>query len=270
MQIPHTGSLTYDEAQPERFPRRRSARRRADARAISSRRKVPMRVTLEMAAHMEPDADSSRRDGRDSGPRASRRSGRARRAPGFMGRRTGAQDDGSGIMASLQAVAMIKKLGLRAAADHSGGVLGERRKRRARRARRIEQVELGDTRCANHVAAIEMDGGAETPRGFGYGAEAGAGAAAEMPLRRSRRRPSRRFDGKTARDRKAARPDRRGRDHARRRRIGYRAAHPRRRAEPGAAHRRARIISTGITPKPTRSTKWIRKIFARISRRWPS
>jgi Zn-dependent M28 family amino/carboxypeptidase len=79
----------------------------------------------------------------------------------------GAQDDGSGIMASLQAVALIKKLGLRPKRtirvvfwvnEENGGRGGE-----------AYAKWIGD-KITNHVAAIEMDGGAEAPLGFGYGA----------------------------------------------------------------------------------------------------
>ncbi len=81
-----------------------------------------------------------------------------------MGR--GAQDDGSGIIASLQAVALIKKLGLQPRRtlrvvfwvnEENGGRGGQ-----------AYREWVGD-RIASHVAAIEMDGGAEAPRGFGYG-----------------------------------------------------------------------------------------------------
>jgi Zn-dependent M28 family amino/carboxypeptidase len=79
----------------------------------------------------------------------------------------GAQDDGSGIIASLQAVALIKKLGLQPRRtirvvfwvnEENGGRGGE-----AYRAWVGEAIK-------NHVAAIEMDGGAEAPQGFGYSA----------------------------------------------------------------------------------------------------
>jgi Zn-dependent M28 family amino/carboxypeptidase len=78
----------------------------------------------------------------------------------------GAQDDGSGIMASLQAVALIQKLGLRPRRtirvvfwvnEENGGRGGE-----------AYRQWIGD-QLSNHVAAIEMDGGAEAPVGFGYG-----------------------------------------------------------------------------------------------------
>jgi len=79
----------------------------------------------------------------------------------------GAQDDGSGIIASLQAVALIKKLGLQPRRtirvvfwvnEENGGRGGE-----------AYRTWVGDA-VKNHVAAIEMDGGAEAPVGFGYGA----------------------------------------------------------------------------------------------------
>jgi Zn-dependent M28 family amino/carboxypeptidase len=78
----------------------------------------------------------------------------------------GANDDGSGIMATFQAVALIKKLGLQPRRtiricfwvnEENGGAGG-----RAYR-------EMVGPAVKNHVAAIEMDGGAERPIGFGFG-----------------------------------------------------------------------------------------------------
>ena len=78
----------------------------------------------------------------------------------------GAQDDGSGMMASFEAVALMKKLGLRPKRtvrvvfwvnEENGGAGG-----------RAYREWLGD-KVKNHVAAIEMDGGAEKPLGFGFG-----------------------------------------------------------------------------------------------------
>jgi Zn-dependent M28 family amino/carboxypeptidase len=78
----------------------------------------------------------------------------------------GAQDDGSGIMAALQAVALIRKLGLQPRRtirvvfwvnEENGGKGGDAYRR-----------WVGD-KLSNHVAAIEMDGGAERPLGFGGG-----------------------------------------------------------------------------------------------------
>ena len=77
----------------------------------------------------------------------------------------GAQDDGSGIMATLEAAALIRKLGLKPKRtirvvfwvnEENGGRGGE-----------AYLKWVGDT-AKNHVAAIEMDEGAERPLGFGY------------------------------------------------------------------------------------------------------
>jgi acetylornithine deacetylase/succinyl-diaminopimelate desuccinylase-like protein len=78
----------------------------------------------------------------------------------------GANEDGSGIMATFQAVALIKKLGLKPRRtirvcfwvnEENGGAGG-----------RAYRAMIGDA-IAIHIAAIEMDGGAEKPIGFGFG-----------------------------------------------------------------------------------------------------
>lgn len=78
----------------------------------------------------------------------------------------GAQDDGSGVMASLQAVVLMKKLGLQPRrtvrvvlfTNEENGLAGGNAYRSS----------IG-AEVKNHVAAIEMDGGAERPLGFGIG-----------------------------------------------------------------------------------------------------
>jgi Zn-dependent M28 family amino/carboxypeptidase len=89
----------------------------------------------------------------------------------------GANDDGSGIMATFQAVALMKKLGLRPRRtirvcfwvnEENGGAGG------------VAYRKMVGEAIANQVAAIEMDGGSEKPVGFGFG---GGG-----PERRSGRR----------------------------------------------------------------------------------
>jgi Zn-dependent M28 family amino/carboxypeptidase len=76
----------------------------------------------------------------------------------------GAQDDGSGVMAALEAAALIKQLGLHPRRtirvvfwtnEENGG--------RGGKAYRDWAAKEPDSR---HVAAIEMDGGAEKPIGF--------------------------------------------------------------------------------------------------------
>jgi hypothetical protein len=79
----------------------------------------------------------------------------------------GAHDDGAGIMGALEAVLLIKKLGLQPrrtirvvfwVAEENGLAGG-----RAYRAMVGDQVR-------NHVAGVEDDNGAEKPTGFGFGA----------------------------------------------------------------------------------------------------
>jgi len=78
----------------------------------------------------------------------------------------GAQDDGSGVMGALEAVLLIKKLGLQPRRtvrvvfwvnEENGGAGG-----------RAYRALVGDA-AKNHVAAIEDDRGAEKPVGFGFG-----------------------------------------------------------------------------------------------------
>ena len=166
MQIPHTGTLDYDEAQPK-IPA--AALTIEDAMMLGrfAAQKLPIKIHLEMAAHMEPDADSGdvmgEIPGREHPEEVVVLGGHV--DSWDVGR--GAQDDGSGIIASLQAVALIKKLGLQPRRtirvvfwvnEENGGRGGE-----------AYRAWVGDA-IKNHVAAIEMDGGAEAPLGFGYGA----------------------------------------------------------------------------------------------------
>ncbi len=78
----------------------------------------------------------------------------------------GAQDDGSGVMGALEAVLLIKKLGLQPRRtirvvfwvnEENGGAGG-----------RAYRALVGDA-AKNHVAAIEDDRGAERPIGYGFG-----------------------------------------------------------------------------------------------------
>jgi Peptidase family M28 len=166
MQIPHTGTLDYDETQPK-IPSAALSVEDALMLGRFAAQKIPIRVHLEMAAHQDPDADSGdvmgEIPGREHPEEVVVLGGHI--DSWDVGR--GAQDDGSGIIASLQAVALIKKLGLQPRRtirvvfwvnEENGGRGGE-----------AYRAWVGDA-IKNHVAAIEMDGGAEAPAGFGYGA----------------------------------------------------------------------------------------------------
>src|SRR5690242_17469218 len=80
----------------------------------------------------------------------------------------GAQDDGASIVACLQALALMHKLGLqpRRTIRVAFWVNEENGTRGGEAYRAFVHDDL-----KNQVMALEMDGGAETPRGFGAGVD---------------------------------------------------------------------------------------------------
>jgi carboxypeptidase Q len=92
----------------------------------------------------------------------------------------GAHDDGSGCIAALEAAALIRKLGLKPRrtirlifwTNEENGLAGAKAYR----------AWIG-SKIANHVAAIEMDGGAEKPVGFGFAGPPHGNYARELLLR---------------------------------------------------------------------------------------
>jgi Zn-dependent M28 family amino/carboxypeptidase len=124
---------------------------------------APVKVHLEMGAHMEPDADSGDVVGEIPGREHPEEVVVIGGHIDSWDVGQGAQDDGAALMACLQAAALMKKLGLEPRRtvrvvfwvnEENGGRGGV-----------AYRNWVGD-RIANHVAAIEMDGGAEAPRGF--------------------------------------------------------------------------------------------------------
>jgi hypothetical protein len=174
LRTPHTGALRYDETAPK-IPAAAIAPEDAQMMARLTKAGVPIRVTLKMEARTEAPADSANVIGELPG----------RETPDevvVLGGHIdswdvgqGAQDDGSGVMASLAAVALIRQLNLRPRrtirvafwTNEENGLAGGNAYR----------DWLGD-KVKNHVAAIEMDGGAEKPVGFGVGVPGGRRRAA--------------------------------------------------------------------------------------------
>jgi carboxypeptidase Q len=163
LQSPHTGALEYNAADPKipaaavTIEDAQLIQRLTDAGNVVS-------VHLEMEARTLPDADSANVIGEITG----------REKPEeviVIGGHidswdvgAGAQDDGSGIITALEAVHLIHKLGLQPRRtlrvvfwtnEENGGAGGT-----------AYREWVGD-KIRNHVAAIEMDGGAEKPAGFG-------------------------------------------------------------------------------------------------------
>jgi hypothetical protein len=162
---PHTGAMQYSASDPK-IPT--AAVSVEDAMWIHglTRAGQLVRVHLLMEAHTEPDADSADVMGEIVG----------REKPDevvVIGGHIdswdvgqGAHDDGGGIMAALEAVALIKKLGLQPRRtirlvfwtnEENGGRGG------------VAYRDWAAMQGSKHTAAIEMDGGAEKPTGFDLG-----------------------------------------------------------------------------------------------------
>jgi hypothetical protein len=168
MQIPHTGEMNYDESQPK-IPT--AAISPEDAMMIGRLcdQGVTVRVHLEMGARLLPDADSADVVGEIPGKTHPEQVVVIGGHLDSWDVGQGAQDDGASVIACLQALALIHKLGLQPQRtlrvafwvnEENGGRGGE-----AYRAWIGEKIK-------DQVAAIEMDGGAEAPRGYGAGVDA--------------------------------------------------------------------------------------------------
>jgi len=261
LQTPHTGATGYQDGIPK-IPA--AALSVEDAAMIQRLTKsgVPVQVRLSMEAHQDADADSHNVMGEIRG----------REKPDevvVLGGHIdswdigqGANDDGSGIMATLEAVALIKKLGLHPRRtirvvfwvnEENGGAGG-----------RAYRQMIGD-QVKNHVAAIEMDGGAERPMGFGFGAGGEEARRADrslptpslpLPFREPLKsvncwRPLR--EGKSRRGAAAPTSD---------------PSWPT--ASRASEYKRWELTtSTGTTPMPTVSTRSCRASFSSMWLRWP-
>ena len=168
MQAPHTGMMEYDEAQPK-IPA--AAITPEDsymiARLVSDG--VPVKIHLEMGAQMLPDADSGDVIGEIPGSEHPEQVVVIGGHIDSWDVGQGAQDDGASIMACLEALSLIHKLGLhpRRTLRVAFWVNEENGTRGGEAYRAFVGGDL-----KNQVMALEMDGGAETPRGFGAGVDA--------------------------------------------------------------------------------------------------
>jgi hypothetical protein len=165
MQTPHTGVMQYEKDKPQ-IPAAAISIEDALMLARLASEAAPVRVHLEMDAHKEPDAPSANVMGDIIGTEHPEEVVVLGGHVDSWDVGQGAQDDGSGIMATLEAVNLIHKLGLAPkrtirivfwVSEENGGAGGV-----------VYQKALGD-KVLNQVAAIEMDGGAEAPKGYGYG-----------------------------------------------------------------------------------------------------
>jgi carboxypeptidase Q len=172
LRTPHTGALNYAADAP-RIPAAAISIEDALMLGRLHRQGVPVTVRLRMDAQTREDAPSANVIGEIRG-------GEHPEEVVVMGGHIdswdvgqGAHDDASGCAAAWQAVQLVKSLGLRPRrtlrvclwTNEENGLRGGRAYR-----------EWAGESVRRHVAAIEMDGGAEKLRGFGLSIQ-GAGEA---------------------------------------------------------------------------------------------
>lgn len=176
MQIPHTGTLRYDEAKPK-IPA--AAITVEDAQLIERLAKEgPVTVHLEMGAHVEQEVKVGNVMGEIVGSEHPEQVVVLGGHIDSWDVGQGAQDDGGGILATFEAVSLIHKLGLKPkrtirvvfwANEENGGAGG-----------RAYRQWIGN-KIGNQVAAIESDGGVEKPLGIGYGGFFGGSRRPQPP-----------------------------------------------------------------------------------------
>jgi carboxypeptidase Q len=180
LRTPHTGALNYSPDAPQ-IPA--AAISVEDALMIRRLQDAGVRVLirLQMEARTLPDARSANVIGEIAG----------RERPEevvVMGGHLdswdvgqGAHDDASGCVAAWQAVQLVKSLGLRP--RRTLRVCLWTNEENGLRGGRAYREWVGDA-VRRHVAAIEMDGGAEKLRGFGLSIQGAPQAAFEQALAR--------------------------------------------------------------------------------------
>jgi hypothetical protein len=163
LQTPHTGALEYNPGAPK-IPA--AAVTIEDATLIQRLADAgnTVKVHLEMEAHLLPEADSANVIGEIPGSEKPEEIVVIGGHIDSWDVGAGAQDDGSGIITTLEAAHLIVKLGLHPRRtlrvvfwtnEENGGAGG------------LAYREWVGDQIGHHVAAIEMDGGAEKPTGFG-------------------------------------------------------------------------------------------------------
>ena len=171
LQSPHTGTLNYTEG-VKKIPAAALSVEDTALIARVAKGGAQVRIHLMMEALQLPDADSHNVIGEIRGSELPNEVVVLGGHIDSWDVGQGANDDGSGIMATFQAVALIRKLGLKPrrtirvvfwTAEENSGSGGKAYR------------EMVGEAIKDHVAAIEMDGGAEKPLGFGFGSGGGAG-----------------------------------------------------------------------------------------------
>jgi len=163
LQSPHTGALSYEDGVPK-VPA--AAITVEDAQLIDRliERGQTVKVRLQMSAQMLPDAESANVIGEIRGSEKPEEIVVIGGHIDSWDVGQGAQDDGSGIVTAMQAAALIHKLGLKP--KRTIRVVLFTNEENGSRGGKAYREMIGD-QIKNHVAAIEMDGGAEKLTGYG-------------------------------------------------------------------------------------------------------
>jgi carboxypeptidase Q len=176
LQSPHTGALRYDEAQPK-IPAAAVTIEGAEMLERMQQRGEHPRLHLKMSAHFLPDAESANVvaeiKGREKPDETVVIGGHI--DSWDVGQ--GAQDDGGGIIATWEAVRLLKQLGLRPRRTVRV-VLFTNEENGARGG--AAYAEAHKSELAGHVLAIESDSGVFRPTGFGLSEKATPQARADF------------------------------------------------------------------------------------------
>ncbi len=239
VQLPHTGTLVYDKDAPQ-IPAAAISIEDALMLARLTAEGSPVRVHLDMQAHLEPEAESANVMGEIVGTEHPEEVVVLGGHIDSWDVGQGAQDDGSGIMATLEAVNLIKQSGLRPKRtirivfwvnEENGGAGGK-----------AYRANLGDS-VLKQVAAIEMDGGAEAPDRLRLWLRRRTPLHPQRPRRRTAAHRRRAALPRAAQaDRHPARARRRQHHASRRRRLRHRTADGGRRSRPGRTHHRRALL----------------------------
>jgi hypothetical protein len=165
MQGPHTSQLIYEEG-ASKIPTASISVEDADLIERLTTKGMPVRLRLEMEAHFDADVEAHNVVGDFLGSEKPKEIVVLGGHIDSWDVGQGAHDDGTGIMASLEAVLLIKQLGLRP--KRTLRVVFFTNEESGHRGGQAYRTFIGDE-VKNHVAGIEDDHGAEKPIGFGFG-----------------------------------------------------------------------------------------------------
>jgi carboxypeptidase Q len=159
--VPHTGSVMYDEKHPK-IPAAAVSTNDSDALTRLLKGGPPVRLTLKLDCHQLPDVASSNVIGEIRGSQFPDQIILIGGHLDSWDLGTGAHDDGAGCAHTLEALSIIKRLGLKPKrtiravlfANEENGLKGAR------------AYTDSEAKVGKHIACIETDAGGFAPRGF--------------------------------------------------------------------------------------------------------